>query len=129
MPGADSASTLELLGAGGFGFVIGWYLYYVNRYRGGNVQIADLVTVIGALGGGAVLDLFPAQSELFGAYGIGLFIGFFSYLLVLVVLVARSPKFGVEWFLDGRRHTLDANEYIPDTGERAMGDEGGGVLP
>jgi 3-methyladenine DNA glycosylase/8-oxoguanine DNA glycosylase len=30
---AASASNFELAGAAAFGAVIGWYLYYVNRYR------------------------------------------------------------------------------------------------
>lgn len=109
----ESASALTLLGAGAFGVVVGWYLYYVNRYRRGDVQLTDLVTMIGAVGGGAILALFPARSLLFGAYGIGLFVGFFAYFLTLVVLVWRSPAFSKEWFLDGRRRTLRNGETIP----------------
>ncbi len=113
MSGSDSASTLQLLGAGGFGAVIGWYVYYVNRYRKADIQLSDLVTVIGAIGGAAVLALFPAKSDLFGAYGVGLFVGFFSYFLALGVMVAVSKKFSVEWFLDGRRKVLADDEVIP----------------
>jgi hypothetical protein len=108
-----SASTLQLLGAGGFGLVVGWFLYYVNRYRSGEVQLQDFVTVIGAIGGGAILALFPAKSDLFGAYGLGLFAGFFGYLLVLAVLVRRSPNFDADWFLDGRRRSPDGKVEIP----------------
>lgn len=93
----------QLLGAGGFGCIIGWYVYYINRYRSDDVQLSDIVTVIGAIGGSAVTALFERGSELFGAYGIGLFIGFFSYFFLLVVWVARSPNFTIDWFLDGRR--------------------------
>ena len=32
------ASFLQLLGAGGFGAVIGWYVYYVNGYRRANKE-------------------------------------------------------------------------------------------
>jgi hypothetical protein len=109
----DDASFLHLLGAGGFGAVVGWYLYFLNRYRAGDVALADLVTVIGAIGGGAILALFPAESDLFGAYGIGLAVGFFGYFLVLVGLVARSASFGIEWFLDGRRKRPAPDEVIP----------------
>jgi hypothetical protein len=109
----ESAALLELLGAGAFGAVVGWYLYYVNRYRRSDVQIGDLVTVIGAVGGGAVLALFPAGTALFGAYGIGLFLGFFGYLTTLVFLVRRSHSFTMEWFLDGRRRRPREDEYIP----------------
>ena len=110
----DDAPLIQLLGAGGFGAVLGWYLFFLNRYRAGAVALADLVTVIGALGGAAILALFPAKSDLFGAYGIGLAVGFFGYFLVLLVLVARSRSFGVEWFLDGRRKRAAADEVIPE---------------
>lgn len=109
----EAASRIQLLGAGGFGVIIGWYLYYINRYRKGDVQLSDLVTVIGILGGGAVLALFPARTDLFGAYGIGLFIGFFSYFLILLVLVSISKNFDVDWFLDGRRKRPEKGYYIP----------------
>lgn len=99
----EAASRLQLLGAGGFGAIIGWYVYYINRYRKSDVQLSDLVTIIGVLGGGAILALFPAGTDLFGAYGIGLFLGFFGYFLALAIMVAVSRNFDVDWFLDGRR--------------------------
>lgn len=108
------ASMIQLLGAGGFGAIIGWYVYYVNRYRKGGVQFSDLTTVVGILGGGAVLALFPARSDLFGAYGIGLFIGFFGYYLILSITVAISPNFDTDWFLDGRRRKVQKDFYIPE---------------
>ncbi len=110
----ESATLVQLLGAGGFGMLIGWYVYYINRYRTGDVQLSDLVTVVGVIGGGAVTALFPTKSALFGAYGIGLAIGFFGYFLVLIILVGISKKFNADWFLDGRRKKLDADEIIPE---------------
>lgn len=109
----QAASTIQLIGAGAFGAIIGWYVYYINRYRKGDVQLSDLVTVIGIIGGGSVLALFPSQTDLFGAYGIGLFAGFFGYLLVLVALVNSSPNFDSDFFLDGRRKKLANDSYIP----------------
>ena len=133
MSGDDAASILQLLGAGAFGAVVGWFVYYVNRYRGGEVQLGDVVTVIAAIGGGAVLALFPAKSDLFGAYGIGLFVGFFGYLLVLVALVKQSRDFDWEWFLDGRRRTPSGTVEVPAGAAqtlRAMeGDESGVISP
>src|SRR2546421_12674705 len=114
MTSSQAASLFQLLGAGGFGMIVGWYVYYINRYRKGDVQFSDLVTVIGIIGGGAVLALFPARTDLFGAYGIGLFIGFFGYLLTLMLLVRISKNFTVDWFLDGRRHKPADHEYIPE---------------
>lgn len=110
----EHASLFQRLGAGGFGFLIGWNLYFVNRYRSGPVSLGDLSALVGTLGGTAVLALFPARSDLFGAYGIGLFAGFFSYLALLAVLVARSENFGVDWFLDGRRKPAPPGEVPAD---------------
>lgn len=90
-------------GALGFGLIIGWFVYYINRYRKGDVQFGDITTVLAAIGGAAVVQLFGQGTGMFGAYGIGLAIGFFAYFLILVVLVNLSPNFDADWFLDGRR--------------------------
>lgn len=104
---------LQLVGAAAFGILIGWYVYYINRYRKADVQLSDLVTLIGVIGGGAVLALFPTGTNLFGAYGIGLAIGFFGYFIVLLILVYRSNNFDSDWFLDGRRRKPADDYYIP----------------
>ena len=109
----QAVSTIQLIGAGCFGVIIGWYVYYINRYRKSDVQLSDLVTVIGAIGGGAVLALFPAGTDMFGTYGIGLAIGFFGYFLVLIILVNVSPNFDADWFLDGRRKLPDGTIIVP----------------
>lgn len=116
-------------GAVGFGMLIGWYVYYINRYRTGDVQLSDIVTVIGVLGGAGITALFPAGSELFAGYGIGLAIGFFGYFLVLVMLVGMSKNFNADWFLDGRRKKMAPDEEIPGgvtPTARAMGGGGAG---
>lgn len=100
---AHSEAIIQALGAGGFGAVVGWFVYYINRHRKGDVQFSDLTTVLGTIGGAAVLGLFPAKSLLFGAYGIGLFAGFFGYYIILLGLVGKSQNFDADWFLDGRR--------------------------
>jgi hypothetical protein len=99
----SAKEMITIIGAGTFGALIGWYLYYVNRQRKSDVQLGDLTTVLGIVGGGAVTALFEAKSVMFGAYGIGLAVGFFSYLVVLIYMVARSDNFDADWFLDGRR--------------------------
>jgi len=116
----QTASLIQLLGAAGFGTLIGWYVYYINRYRKGDVQLSDLVTLVGVLGGGTVLALFPAGTDLFGAYGLGLFCGFFGYFIVLNILVRISANFDADWFLDGRRKKPEEPYYIPSDGERPM---------
>lgn len=115
-----SPSWLQVLGAGGFGCIIGWYIYYINRYRKGDVQFSDIVTLVGAIGGSAVLALFESGSVLFGAYGIGLFVGFFSYFLLLLVWVHLSENFDTDWFLDGRRRQVQAGWEIPEGWRRAV---------
>lgn len=105
-----TASTMQLLGAGGFGAVVGWYVYYINRWRKDDVQLSDIVTLIGAIGGAAVLALFPAKTALFGAYGIGLAGGFFLYFFILVILVNKAPGFSAAWFLDGRAPKLEQGQ-------------------
>jgi len=102
---------IKTVGALAFGFIIGWYVYYVNRYRKGDVQFSDITTLVGAIGGGALLKLFDPSNdpkaalspELFGWYGLGLAAGFFAYFFVLVALVKKSVNFDADWFLDGRR--------------------------
>lgn len=93
----------KIWGALAFGLVVGWNVYFVNRYRRGDISFGDLATLLGVLGGAAVLSLFPSNTDLFGAYGLGLGLGFFAYFAVLVTMVKVSPNFDSDWFLDGRR--------------------------
>ncbi len=107
------SSTIQLVGAFFFGTIIGWYVYFINRYRKGDVQISDLVSLIAVIGAGTILTLFPASTDLFGDYGIGLATGFFSYFAALVYMVHKSQNFNVDWFLDGRRKKPKDDEIIP----------------
>jgi NhaP-type Na+/H+ or K+/H+ antiporter len=72
---------VEQVGALCFGVVIGWIVYRTLRRTDDRVQVSDLATVIGAVGGGAVTALFDSQS-LFAWYSIGLAGGFFGYLVL-----------------------------------------------
>jgi hypothetical protein len=114
-------NKVQLFGAGGFGAIIGWYVYYINRYRKGDVQLSDLVSVMGVLGGSAVLALFPANTDLFGAYGIGLAVGFFGYFIALIFMANISENFNVDWFLDGRRKLPDGTIFVPQMGTPTAG--------
>ncbi|MFA4849519.1 MAG: hypothetical protein WC626_07310 [Methanoregula sp.] len=109
----DYSYVLQIIGAFCFGALFGWYLYYINRYRKDDIKLNDLVTIIGALGGATILALFPAKSDMFGAYGIGLVVGFFGYFLVILYFVWRSPNFEIDFFLDGRRKKPVDPYYIP----------------
>ena len=111
----QSVTQLQLWGSGCFGAIIGWYVYYINRYRKGDVQLSDVVTLIGIIGGAAIQALFKPDGALFGAYGVGLAVGFFGYFLSLMFLVGVSKNFDVDWFLDGRRKNVAADSFIPDS--------------
>jgi hypothetical protein len=52
--------------------------------------LTDIATIVGALGGAAVLNLFEARGPLFAAYAIGLAIGFFGYFLIFSRIVGKS---------------------------------------
>ena len=104
------ASGLLLLGSFAFGVFLGWFAYFVNRHRTGVVKLTDLGTVIAAVGGGAVLALFPAGTDMFGAYGIGLAVGFLGQFVVLVVMVLVTPDWSLAYFLDGRVPKLKDDE-------------------
>lgn len=84
-------SMLSLWGAGAFGAVIGWISYRTLRRAANAPRITDLITVIAALGGGAVINTQFAEPDLFACYGIGLFAGFFAYFAV-GLLVDRSER-------------------------------------
>ena len=107
-------SIIQLIGAFAFGVIIGWRLYFTDRYRTAAIDFGDISTVISIIGGGAILALFQSGTDLFGAYGIGLAVGFFSYHLRLSALVRRSPNFDDDFFLDGRRKKVASDEFIPD---------------
>ncbi|MBV8763156.1 MAG: hypothetical protein JO257_38085 [Deltaproteobacteria bacterium] len=113
------ASTLQMVGAGCFGGLIGWLLYSFNRQRKEQPTLGDIVTILGAIAGTAVLALFPARTDLFGAYGIGLAIGFVLYFLTLVIMVSVSKNFTIDWFLDGRRKKPADGFYVPTRDEQA----------
>jgi hypothetical protein len=115
--------TMEQAGGLGFGLVIGWFLYFVNRYRRSEASFTDITTVLGAVGGAAVTSLFPGGTALFGAYGVG--------LAILVVMVAMSQNFGVDYFLDGRRKSPANGEAIPGEVQAPSFafDEAGGASP
>ena len=118
----QTTPQILLIGAGCFGGLIGWLIYYTNRYREGTPKFSDIVTVVGIIGGAAILNLFPAETDIFGAYGIGLASGFFLYFVSLLILV-KAAKFPWAWFLDGRTRAVGnfdgieeyASPYSPQT--------------
>ncbi|TAH39727.1 MAG: hypothetical protein EYC70_02760 [Planctomycetota bacterium] len=81
---------ISAIGAGAFGAVIGWYTYYSMR-RFKEYTVLDLATLVGALGGAGITALFgESKSLLFGCYAIGLALGFFGYVLVMLCVVSKD---------------------------------------
>src|ERR1700677_4711229 len=75
------------LGAALFGVVVGWITYRTLRRTTGATHISDLASVVAAIGGGGIISLFQKSATLLAYYGIGLFAGFFGYLLVAGILI------------------------------------------
>jgi hypothetical protein len=76
-------------GAFWFGIVIGYITYRTLRHKK-ETGISDIASVIGSVGGAAIVALFPVGGG-FDFYAIGLAAGFFLYLL-LSVLLAGDKK-------------------------------------
>lgn len=67
----------------GIGFVFGYLLYYAVRHTP-NFNVSMLSTTLGALGVGWITQLKDPDS--IGPYGVGIFLGFMTYLLLALVL-------------------------------------------
>ena len=76
------------LGAIFFGGAIGWIAYRMLRQRTSAAAFSDFFTILGVLGGAAVISLFKSD-VLFGLYAVGLVIGFFAYLAVGLLLYGK----------------------------------------
>ena len=76
-----------------FGVVIGWITYRTLRRSKESVALSDIATVIGAVGGAAVIALFNSPA-LFAWYSIGLFIGFIAYLIAGVTILKDTDWLG-----------------------------------
>jgi len=100
-------------GAAGFGMVVGWNVYYVNRYRK-DVVIGDLAGLVGAVGGAGVMAFFDEKTVAFAFYGFGLAVGFFGYFLVLLLFVALSKAVTIDFF-------LGTTDGVKPMGDRAKG--------
>lgn len=78
-----------IVGAACFGLVLGWVTYRTLIRNNNPVGLSDIATVLGAVGGAAVTGLFK-DPTMFGAYSIGLAIGFFAFLIVFGILNGRE---------------------------------------
>lgn len=85
----ETLSVVILIGSFAFGAVIGWTSYFIMR-RAKPTALSDIATIIGTLGGATVLGLFDAKGSLFGAYAIGLAVGFFGYYVTFSRVVGKT---------------------------------------
>ena len=74
-------------GAFWFGIVVGFVTYRTLKHKD-TTGISDIASVIAAIGGSAVLTLFPVDTQRFDFYAIGLAAGFFFYLIVSLAVTA-----------------------------------------
>ncbi len=77
------------LGAFFFGLLLGWVFYRTLRLNAGVSGVAEIASIIGVLGGAAVLALFKSD-VLFGWYATGLLIGFFAYFALDLLLYGKQ---------------------------------------
>ena len=111
------------LGALCFGLVVGWVTYRTMR-RTKTTGLGDIATVIGAVGGTAVVSLFPQETGAFSSYCIGLAVGFFGYLIVAMNIDRRATRSksarAVSKWLGGEpieeNNTEDADAELPIAG-------------
>jgi len=73
--------TIVQIGSLCFGLVIGWITYRMLRKTKETVSLSSISTVIGAVGGAAVMAIFK-EMDVFATYCIGLAAGFFLYLIL-----------------------------------------------
>ena len=85
----EALPVLMYAGAFAFGAVLGWVTYFIMR-RAQPKALTDIATIVGALGGAAVINLFDPKGPLFGAYAVGLAVGFFGYYALFRKLVGQS---------------------------------------
>jgi uncharacterized membrane protein YeaQ/YmgE (transglycosylase-associated protein family) len=85
--------NIEIIGALCFGIIIGWVTYRTLRRTGETVALSNIASVVAAVGGGAVTAVFKAP-EIFSWYCIGLFVGFFGYLILANTVFKDVPWLG-----------------------------------
>jgi len=68
------------IGAVCFGIVVGWVTHRTIIRKTTDAALTDIAAVLGSIGGAVVTGLY-GEPEAFGAYAIGLLVGFFAYLI------------------------------------------------
>lgn len=92
--GADTTS-IQVLGAMGLGFVLGWTLYFANRGRSGKISATELASIAGIIFGSAITGFFDESALLLGGYGLGLFAGFVTLFALTAYAFGRQDGGGL----------------------------------
>ena len=82
---------IPLIGASSFGAVVGWLAHNVFQ-KAELLNVSWFASMIGVIGGGAVTAIFPQGSLMFGTYCIGLFISFFTRVIILPIIKAINEE-------------------------------------
>ncbi len=85
---------LPIVGAASFGTVVGW-MAHVTLAQARTVNVKWLVSMIGALAGGAIIAIF-SDKLLFGAYSVGLAVAFFARAVLAPIGEAVSAEYDAE---------------------------------
>src|SRR5438309_2051812 len=109
LPQGADAMDVNQVGILLLGAVLGWLVIFaVRRYRVQWGAFASFMAVIFGVG----LLMFLYKVDLLGYYGIGIFIGFFSNLIVRVIGVG----------VGGRRVVLSNNHILANSNAARIGD-------
>jgi hypothetical protein len=81
------------IGAVCFGIVVGFIVYRTLRRKTEATSLSDIASVIAAIGGGWVTAQFTSP-EVFAWYCIGVFFGFFAYLVLGNTVFKQSTWLG-----------------------------------
>ncbi len=105
------------LGAIFFGAAIGWIAYRILRQRASVAALSDFFTILGVIGGAAVIALFKSD-VLFGLYSVGFVIGFFAYLAVGLMLYGKQElqPWRIEQIPPTPSPGTPSNANLPDVG-------------
>ena len=83
--------TVTDIGAICFGIIVGWVTSRTLR-RTTPSGLTDIATVTGSIGGAAITGIWQPSTNAFGYYCIGLFIGFFGYLILAMTMARKSGE-------------------------------------
>jgi uncharacterized membrane protein YeaQ/YmgE (transglycosylase-associated protein family) len=114
------------LGAIFFGAAIGWIAYRILRQRASVAALSDFFTILGVIGGAAVIALFK-NDVLFGLYSVGLVIGFFAYLGVGLMLYGKQElqPWRIEQIPPTPTPATPSNANLTDVGNADVGNARG----